>query len=352
MIVVEQQPEQRRKPILTGKHSQFSIVQRKDGVVVTVGSTIISVETAKRPRKEWKPKLRDDIETARASYHVMWGGVPAWDYYDRLDTTYNYIAYVQYPTPHGDLAMEVLSNRLVLDDPEDLKFYRYESVPLNSVLPDLLRIKKGYNPRIMAGESRIGSIRPAHLSANAHTMEAFAAIKLVMVKDARRAGVDYLACQLRKEMPRTVFTVGDITYDFPRTEDLLGVQPGTIKLDRRSREVVSHITNYPGYFLDTTDVHKIMRELVGCNELPLQEFKQRTGLSSVDDLLKPRNIKSLVPVITLDNPLGALLKSRLLRETKDGTYSSIAHVDYIEEMVINLLRRMAGLESSKAEVVR
>lgn len=348
-MAIEQKTDRelKRRPIRTSKSPRFSVVEGKDETIVTVGSTTISVVTAKRPGEEWKPKQRDDIETARASYHVMWGGVPAWDNYDRLETTHNYIAYVEYPGPDGHRALEVLSNRLVLEDPEDVRFYQCGFAPLAKVLPDLLSVKTGYNPRLIAGESRIGSIRPAHLPGNAHTMEAFAAIKIVMAKDARKAGVDFIACQLRHEMPKTVFTIGDITYAFPQTDDLLRLEPGTVTLDRRSEEVVSHLVSYPGYFLNTEDVHKIISDTVESEELSLQEFKQCTGLSAVTDLLKPRNVKALVPIITRDNTLGAHIKSRLLRETRDGTYSSIASVDFIEHMVINLLKRIAGLESPK-----
>jgi len=164
---------------------------------VTVGQADITVLTAKRPGCAWNEAARRDIELARESYRRAWGDVPLWDEIDARDTTFHYIAYVTYCTPDGTRQVEALSGRLVLDEPDDVTFFvvGMPAVPLKTVLD------ARFGTRV-AGDSRIGSIRPAGSASNAYTLEAFAAIKLLEMADARAMHVEHVACQLRPDSSR------------------------------------------------------------------------------------------------------------------------------------------------------
>jgi hypothetical protein len=324
-------------------------VYQKDGVLkVDVGSTSVNVVTAKKPNQPWNLKAREDIETARASYRVAWGDVPAWDDYDRKSLTYNYIAYIQYPSPKtSDDITEAISNRMVLESPEDLEFYALEGRPLTAALPDLLYKQKGIEPRIIAGESRIGAIRPPHSKSNEKTLEAFAAIKLRMVQDARRNGIDYIACQLKPELSQSVLRVNGFAYQFPRTEDLLGLPCGSIRLNRNNPIVARHILHYPGYFLDSQGVFAVVNQLLEDGDLSEDEFREKTGLNCVKDLQQSaRNIRVISALLDPEMPVGVTLRSRLLREVVDGTYSSLSHVNQIEEQALNILQEVAVYETT------
>lgn len=314
------------------------IYRHEMGLSVEIGSTTIAVEIAKAPGIPWDQKLREDIETARASYRVAWGDVLTWDEFDRFPDTYNYIAFATYPSPDGDMVGEVLSNRLVVRRPEDLEFYALEGKPLIDAIPSRMGL--------IAGESRIGSIRPPHATSNTRTIEAFAAIKLQMVEDARFQGIDYIACQLRPEMTTKVLRVNGISYDFPPTEDVLGVPPGSIHLDRNNPAVVRHILRFPGYFLDTGGVFDVVEDVIKGGKLSEDEFKFRSGLDAVNALKNPRNVKEIVPLLDPETPVGLMLRARFLEEVPDGTFSSMSHVDVIERKALEILHEIARYDAS------
>lgn len=318
------------------------IISGQERLVVEMRDIQITVETAKSPNRPWRYK--EQIEAARASYRAVWGDIPLWDEYDELESTFNYIAFVSRPkTSGGELVVEALSNRMVLEEPEDLTFYQLGGVSLTQALPELLYRKRGIEHRIIAGESRIGAIRPPPLKSNLQTLEAFAAIKLKMVEDARALGIEYIACQLKPELASSVFNKSGITYEFPFTEEILGLSPGSIRLDRNNPVVKWHILNYPGYFLDHLGVYNVVRELVSTGELSGEALTRLTGLASVDELTKPRNVKGFVPLIHQDTPLGDILRTRLLQDVPDGTYSSLSHVDQIEKRALRVLREITSL---------
>jgi len=221
---------------------------------VTVGRAHITVLTAKRPGCAWNEAARRDIELARESYRRAWGGVPLWDEIDARDSTFHYIAYVTYCTPDGRRQVEALSGRLVLDEPDDLTFFVVgeRAVPLKTVLD------ARFGTRV-AGDSRIGSIRPAGCASNAYTLEAFAAIKPLEMADARAMHVEHIACQLRPELESRVLCRGDVWFGFPRTECLLQLEYGGVRHNRADARVVRHLFEYPGYFLDHADVRRLLQ---------------------------------------------------------------------------------------------
>lgn len=322
--------------------SKLHIVRDADRLRVNLGSTRILVETAKKPGKPWSEAGREDIETARATYRVIWGDVPSWDAFDLDGNTHNYIAYVQTDHKH---VVEALSNRMVLSDPEDLAFYQVKGIPLKEVLADQLYRNRGLEVKLIAAESRIGAIRSVGAVANSHTVEAFAAIKLQMVVDARKLGVEYIVCQTRPDMPVTK-PIDGVHYEFPPTEKVIGLSEGSIKLNRDNPTVAWHILHFPGYFLETAGIHDVVQQAISEGLLSVEEFRRKTGLVDVSELLKPRNIKTLVPLITAADRLGVTLQDRFLNHVPDGTYSSISHIDDIEKKAMAILERAAEVDSS------
>lgn len=338
-----------RQVFLPDAKGRVHIARGEEWLSVRFGSTNITVETAKKPGQPWKQKAKEDIETARAAYRVVWGDVPAWDAYDRKESTYNYIAYVEYPDPNGwGVVSEALSNRMVTETPEDIMFYRCNGIPLKEVLEENLYRSKGLPTKPIAAQSRIGSIRAPNAKSNLATVEAFAAIKLQMVEDARRYGIDHITSQLRPDMEVNIFTVdGETTYKHPPTEDILGLPRGTIHLDRDNPVVVYHILRYPGYFLDTNGVYLVVKQLIDEGKLSIEGFREQTGLENLSDLLRARNIKALVPLIHADNRLGIILQDRLLSDVGDGIYSSMSHVDEVEQMALAVLEKaVAKIEAN------
>lgn len=318
---------------------------------IDLGDTIITVVTAKKPGQPWKDEDRATIEVARASYRTMWGDVPLWDSSDRRASTYNYVAYVEYRAPNGGNSFtEALSNRMVLEDPDDIAFYHSNGTPLVEVLKDL-----GINQKTVAGESRIGAQRPAHANSNMRTLEAFAAIKLQMVADARAHGIEHIACQLRTKLPSLVFSIDGtnkhIKYDFPPTEDTLGLEKEAVKLNRDNPNVVYHILHFPGYFLDTGSINELIIDLVNQRTLSFTRFKQATGLDTLTDLRHARNIKALLPLILGEDRLAVILQNKLLNEVPDGTYSSISHVDEIEKRAMMVLQDILSLPRRSPRVL-
>lgn len=311
--------------------------QNPSSFVVHVGLTKIDVVTAKKPGQPWLEVPREHIETARGSYRVTWGAVPSWDRYDRLESTHNYIAYVEYPVgSDGEIAYEAISNRMVFEDPEDLSFYQANGSPLYQVLK--ARLDGPKKPVKIAAESRIGSIRPPNTLSNQRTLEAFTAIKLKMVQDALDMGAEYIACQLRHEMAASIFSVNGIQYTFPPTEKLLGLPEGSVKLNRQNPAVVEHILHYPGYFLDTGDVFEILKGHIEEGQLTQEILARETGLDRLDAFKKPRNLKEILGLLSSQTPLGDSLRSAFINSARDGIYSSCSNVDDIQDQALAILR--------------
>jgi hypothetical protein len=288
------------------------------GLEVTVGRACISVFTAKRPGSAWNKAAQRDIERARESYRRAWGDVPLWDEIDERDTTFHYIAYVTYCTPDGKRQVEALTGRLVLEEPDDVTFFVVgeRAVPLKMVLAERFGTR-------VAGDSRIGSVRPFGFASNAYTLEAFAAIKLLEMADARAMHVEHIACQLRPELGSRVLCRGDVSFGFPRTECLLQLESGGVRLDRANARVVRHLFEYPGYFLDQADVRRLLHTLVDAGQLTIDDL-QAIGLSNQCDVIPPRSLRRLVPYILSAERAGTRLREGIMTGVGDGVYSSVA----------------------------
>lgn len=312
--------------------------KKENNLVVYLGDTKIDVWTAKRPDSQWDEKCREDIEAARGSYRVTWGDVPLFDKFDRQNSTFNYIAYVTYPDFNSrELVVEALSNRLVLESPEDLSFYSAGKLPLEYCIQDKLYTQNSLPIKPIAGESRIGALRPSNRKTNLWTIEAFAAIKLKMAVDAQERGIDYIACQLRPEMVKNIFTHNGIAYDFPSSDLQLGLPQGSVKLNRDNPQVVEHIFKYPGYFLDTQSTHELIKQYVERNIVDPSEIYNALGTDDINILSKAKNIKYLSSVLSNNSNTSKILRKVFIEDIPDGIYSSYDSVSNIKNRAVKTL---------------
>jgi hypothetical protein len=323
------------------KRNAVSWIARVGHKLSPVRSIVVA---AYRPGESQERDMQEDIRRARLSYQSFWGQVPLWDVLDELETTFNYIAYVEYEDSAGEVVTEALSSRMVVLGGEDLDFYQVAGVPLSETLRSLLYEKRGFRPNPIAIDSRMGAIRPPNSTSNAHTLDAWAAIKLRMAFDARKLGVDYIAGQLRPELLR-ILTRDGVRFDHPPAEELLGLPRGSISLDRTKQLVIDHVLHYPGYFLSAQDLCRVVGECIETGLLTYAAYRSATGLASVDDLLNPRNGRFLVPVIWCDQPVGASLRQRLLEDVPDGTYFTISAVEDYARRASRVLEHGRHLEA-------
>ena len=279
----------------------------------------VVVVAAKRPGQAWDQTARCHIEQARASYR-LWGDVPPWDQFDALETTSHYIGYVLYATADGRLEREALTGRLVREQPEDVTFYAVDGRPLADVLAERL-------DGALAGDSRIGAIRPRHAACNAFTLEAFAAVRLAMMMEARSDGVEYVACQLRPSLESRVLNRNGLYFHFPRTEELLGLPDGSVRLNRANPTVLHHMFSYPGYFLDAQD---------------LQNTIQHKAIRGA--ILEAGQPHHLVSLLRGSSEVGGRLRSRIVERVHDGVYSSVVPTSAYQDRAWRVLNELGAKE--------
>jgi len=251
-----------------------------------------------------------------------------------LESTSQYIAYVMYRTADGRLEREALTGRLVRDEPEDVTFYATEDAPLGQVLAERLS-----SP--VAGDSRIGSIRARYCARNAYTLEAFAAVRLVMMDDARSDGVAYIACQLRPDLDTRVLCKHGIRFGFPRTEALLGMLPGAVRLNRRNPCVVEHLFEYPGYFLDADNLQQVLWRANQAGRIAVDDILDLTGLKP-DAVCVPRNLHRLARLLSGPDELGTRLRALIAHEVGDGVYSSVAPTGAYQDRAWSVLTQLGA----------
>lgn len=286
---------------------------------VRLGATRIVVRTAKRPGGRWDPAARRDIETARRTYR-LWGDFPTWDRFDALESTSQYIAYVEYATCDGP-ELEALTMRLVREQPEDVTFYEAGGRPLAAVLEERCGLSVGGPGPLVAGASRIGAIRPTNARRNAYTLEAFAALHVRLTVDGQAEGIACLASQVGVEFPARVLRKGQVRYECPPAEAFLGVGP--VRLDRSNPTVAAHLLAYPGYFLDKRELTEVIADAITTRALSLDRFRAVTGLAAIEDIAVPANGRALVPLLQADDAVGAAFRRRVLAEVGDGVFCSL-----------------------------
>lgn len=327
----------RSEAIANAKEILF-IEKNDNQLCVYLGDAKIEVLKAKGPGSVWDEKSKEDIEAARGSYRVIWGDVPIFDSYDRNESTFNYIAYVTYPNVNRtDFIVEALSNRMVIDQPEDLTFYSVGKIPFEYILQERLYTRKSLKHKPIAGESRIGALRPNNRNSNVWTIEAFSAMKLKMADDAEKIGVDYIACQLRPEMAASIFCHNNLIYDFPRSDLNLGLPEGSVKLNRDNPVVVDHILKYPGYFLDTKSIHEVIKEYINRKIIDPFEIYNALGSDDINMLTKAKNVKYLTSVLTNKTDTSKILRNIFIDFIPDGIYSSYDSVENIKKRALKTL---------------
>lgn len=288
---------------------------------------------------EANPNIRNTIEQARGSKDDIWGEVPRWDSFDGppYDTN-QYISEVQFENLK-DLrtVTEIVTARMVRVHPkaplpEDIFFYRVDGHPLFEVIQSRL----GYGSaeecaKKLACGSRIGAIRPEGKPSNAFAPLAFAQILLQITEDAKKSGVEWAICQVRREFLNKVMNFQGKQPDFSSVEQTLDLPIGSAKLDRENPVVWKEMLSYPGYFLDTTDLSNLIIDLVKTNRLTTGVLGS-LGITTSDNLFKPKDMKKIVPLITSSGIISDDLTCEelitLVKENvRDGTMVSLVPID-------------------------
>jgi hypothetical protein len=320
-----------------------------------------------------------DIQLARRSYPSMWGGDasdiltddPVDGRCSPLYDTKHYIAWVS----DGDepcklvtmrkaaLVPSQLTERQRADPfellPPDLQFWSVRadgggSVRLWDVVRDHARRLAPHDPFAefrVASTGRTGTFpygeRRRTPREKERTAIAFAAIQLL----AAYGDPSLLyVCSLCPEFQDRVLGVVDVdgVYvrpAFTRTEEVLGLPPGSVGLDDGLQVVRRHKARFPGYFLDNDDAARVVAALLdegrittadlGATFVRLAEQENVAGshgrhleelaaLVATRDhrrlaeiLTRPHLFKYLVPLMAPEMPL-----ARVLCEAGDGPFSS------------------------------
>jgi hypothetical protein len=347
-----------------------------------------TVDVTEIPGKSISEREWQDILLARRSYAAMWGGGASDrvtnDPFDGLAGSpyraWHYIAWVR----DGDWPRKLVTMRKVavvpaeLTDrqrehpeellPDDIRFWRVETgdqtaVPLWTALRAHAR---RLAPHDDAAELRIASTgrtgtfphgeRQATPRQRERTGIAFAAIQVL----ATHGDPCLLyVCTLCPEFRDRVLGVSDVdgvyvsTAHTP-TETVLGLPPGSVRLDNGLRVVREHKVSFPGYFVDNDDAARSLVTLLDEGAVTVEDLS-RTVLAMVaqemslgtnvrlvaealgliarpdhrrlaEILTRPQLFKYLIPRLASDEPLAAMsaeeLRASVLYRTKDGPFSA------------------------------
>lgn len=188
------------------------------------------------------------------------------------------------------------------------------------------------------------------------TAIAFAAIQLLATHGDPSPLHMWLLCpELRERVVGVHDVEGEyVAPDFTRTEDVLGLQPGSIRLDNSQWEVRDHKASYPGYFMDNDDAARCLAAMLEDRRITVADlgpticrlvagesppwgnsrlFDELVGLVGGPDhgrlaeiLTRPRLFKYLIPMLSgaqrLSRMSGDEFRDRLIRETGDGPFSA------------------------------
>jgi hypothetical protein len=323
---------------------------------------------------EWQ-----DILGARRSYPAMWGGtgadIFANDPQDGRDTspyeTRHYLAWIRDGRGPCKLVtmrkVTVVPSRLTAREranpfdflPLDIQLWRVRteagrSVPLWEVLRAHARCLA---PGDELAEFRIAALgrtgthphgeRQRTARERERTGIAFAAIQLLATYgDPSLLYICSLCPEFQDRVLAVVGTDGvNVPPAFTRTEEVLGLPPGSVGLDSSRPVVQEHKAAFPGYFLDNDDAARIVAGLLddgrvtegdlGAPILRLVEHESAKGGQGhrLDELValiaardhralarmltRPHLFKNLIPLMEPGRPLASLLC-----ETGDGPFSS------------------------------
>ncbi len=188
------------------------------------------------------------------------------------------------------------------------------------------------------------------------TAIAFAAIQLLATHGDSSLLHMWLLCPELRDRVVGVRDVEDeyVTPDFTRTEDVLGLPAGAIRLDNSLSEVREHKASFPGYFIDNDDAARCLAAMMDegritvadlgtticrlvAGESPpggdgrlLDELVALVGGPDhgrlAEILTTPRLFKYLIPVLSgaqrLSRMSAAEFRDRLVCETRDGPFSA------------------------------
>ena len=353
---------------------------------IRIGS--FAVEVTEVPGRSLTEREWRDIVLARNSYTAMWGGddpdVLTNDPHDGRDSsiydTRHYMAWVQ----NGAGAPKLVTMRKVRLVPSalspaqradpfpllpvDVQLWRVRAEGGRSVrLWDVLRAHAGrLAPRDRLPEFRIAAIgrtgtypygeRDRMPGTRERTAIAFAAIQLLATHgDPSLMYVCSLCPEFRDRVLGLVDVDGAyVPPDFTRTEEVLGLPPGSVGLDNDLQVVQQLKASYPGYWVHNCDAARLIGGLLdeGCMTIGdlrstiarlvqgetvsggdlrrLDELaaahaaRDHRGLAEI--LTRPHLFKYLIPLISGEQPLsrmsGAEFRAQILSGTMDGPFSS------------------------------
>lgn len=358
------------KPEITNKIREFDIIElSKDRFEAKIGKVHIAVETAKEPHKPWNPDLKNNVLSARKSYWELWGMVPLEDDLDEL--SYVDVAFITYRdagSHRSKTVTEGLSMRTVLINgkefdthtrlPDDLLFWvGPDNIPLFDLLSE--KLFQGNNEQAkdkIHVASRVAPLRPIGKTHNIYTPEAFAAIQVKAAIRAMEDDVQFFVNTMRPEMDKDILSLPNgIGYRHTRTEDLLGIDRESVKLDRTDDFVLYHIFNYLGYFTRTPDLVNLLKDMLETKELDPDTLITIGIDPEKIDFLKSTHLKHFIPLITQDgvitsNLTGKDFRRRIAKETGDGpaSYTMTTQRRFIEG--VRVLRASASAHDNKLDV--
>ncbi|HEY7200247.1 MAG TPA: hypothetical protein VIC57_08560 [Candidatus Dormibacteraeota bacterium] len=346
---------------------------------MTVGPfrvVVSEIPGASMTRREWA-----DVLLSRRSYTAMWGGdgdeAFITDVHDGLDAdarrvdARHYLAWVRDEATGPSKLVTMRKARLLPEGltatqredpfallPIDVQLWRVAGdggfVPLWEVLRAHLREAAGNRPLAefrFAAMGKTGTFPYAVQDRSARARERTAvAFACIQVLAALGDTCPVWVATLCPEFQDRVLGVRDVEGEyvapaFTRTEDVLGLAPGSVSLDNDLGIVRRHKVARPGYFVDNADGARVLRELLDEGQLTMADLEpalsrlaehraiaggpparpvDRGWLAEL--LTQPRTFRFLVPLISGDDPLVGMpvarLRRRLVYETKDGPFSS------------------------------
>jgi len=262
------------------------------------------------------------VVRAREEYWRKWGQIPLTDELD--ERAFVDVCWVVYPDL-DDFTTEGLTMRTVLLDhisaeeplPDDLRFF-VDSRGLS--LFELL-VNKLYGGREelarrkTAMASRVAAIRSSEGRRNQYTAEAFAAIQVLTALRARAIGIDIFVNTMRRDMEEKVLALpGGEYYDHIRTEDVLGMQKGGLRLNRTDPYVLDHLYRYLGYFTNTRDFVDLIRKLMSQGKIEKNSLWEIGVDPDRLELLKPIDLTRFIPLVLHEGLITPFLSGGELRE--------------------------------------
>jgi hypothetical protein len=232
----------------------------------------LRIYQAKAPHGSWASEaLEKLVQYSRESYRTLYGPqVALFDEYDAKAWIYVAVSSYDY---RGRSFSEALSLRFVpaAGAPlrtDDLNFYRHRLDRRASIIELLAERRGGLNAaQLMRGcysQSRMGALRPCAddgctLSGNHHVALAWCLMLECFLDDATSAGrpCRLLTSQTTENLRTLGARIPTRTWD-----DELGLDAGSIVLDRQKPHVRSVCYGVPTYFLNLKDVTTLLERLL------------------------------------------------------------------------------------------